>query len=139
MTLPELLHSLSDEERDFISKADYGRESELHRKALDSLISRNGVVDLDSEIWYPYEVIELTKNSLVRGHAREFSACLGIVIANVNSGADNRNDLDLLRGIFSNSLAKLPDSLAEILADILAAPQQQAEHAGDGKPDPASS
>lgn len=127
MPLPELLHSLSDVERNFIADADYGRKSDLHRKALDSLITRNGEVDLDSEIWYPYEVIELTKNSLVPGHEREFSACLGIVIANVNSGADNRNDVDWLRSIFSNSWAQLPDSLAEMLADLLTAPQHQAE------------
>jgi hypothetical protein len=123
MTLPELLHSLTDSERDYIAHADYGREVDIHRRALDSLIRRDGNVDLDSEIWYPYEVIELTKNSLPKGHEREFAACLGIVIMNVRSGADNRNELDWLMSSFMGYSAKLPEPLVEMLTDLLTEPQ----------------
>lgn len=133
MTLPELLQSLTDSERAYISHADYGREADLHRRALDSLIGRGGKVDLDSGIWYPYEVIELTKNSLPKGHEREFSACLGIVIMNVRSGADNRYDPDWLMSSVMGYSAKLPKPLVGMLGDLLTEPQ-----AGAGKPNPVS-
>ena len=137
MTLPELLHSLSDSERNYICDADYGRDTERHRKALDLLISRDGKVDLESEIWYPYEVIELTKNSLPKGHEREFAACLGIVILNVRSGADNRNDFEWLMSSVTGYARKLPDPLVEMLTELLTEPQ--AEQDGDRKPDLAPS
>ena len=133
MTLPELLHSLSDAERDYICHADWGEEADIHRKALDSLITRDGKVDLDSELWYPYEVIELTKNSLPKGHEREFAACLGIVIMNVRSGADNRNDLDWLMSTVAGYAERLPDPLVEMLTGLLTEPQ--AEQGVDRKPD----
>jgi hypothetical protein len=120
MTLTELLDSLTDQERNFISAADYARDVELHRKALDLLISRRGVVDMPLEYWYPYEVIELSKHHPSRGHEREFAACLGIVITNVLSGADNRNDFDWLRGTYLKYGPKLPSDLAEMLSQLLA-------------------
>lgn len=137
MTLPELLNSLTDAEREYIAHADYGRDADQHRNAIDSLISREGHVDLESEIWYPYEVIELSKNILSKGHEREFSACLGIVIMNVRSGADNRNDLDWLMATFTQYSPKLSESLVEMLTDLLTEPQ--AEQGDASKPDTAVS
>jgi hypothetical protein len=133
MKLPELLRSLSDGERDFISKLDYNRDSDRHRKALDALIERKGAANLDTEIWYPYEVIELSKNILEKDHEREFAACLGIVIANVISGEDNCNDLERLTELYCKYSEALPFELSTMLSDLLT--EAQAEQGGAGQPE----
>ena len=64
MTLPELLMSLSGAERDYIAMTDYGNDVEKHREQLDIVIARGGTVDLETQYWFPYEVIELRKNQM---------------------------------------------------------------------------
>ena len=89
MTLAELLESLMGHERDFIAGLNFGYDADQHREALDEVIAKGGDVDFDSKgYWYPYEVIELGKNWLQSGHAREYAACLGIVLRNIERGED---------------------------------------------------
>ena len=99
MLLAELLESLSSAERDYIAGHDWGQEIGRPRKELDNVISRGGLIDLDNQLWYPYECIELGKNFLRAGHEREYAACLGIVLLNMIDGTDNRNDIDSIFGL----------------------------------------
>src|SRR5690349_20452564 len=95
MTLSQLLRSMSDAERDFIAGLDYGAERKLHRAALDTVIEHDGEVIFDTQgAWYPYEVIELGKNWLQEGHEREYAACMGIVLRNIQSGRDRCNHVE---------------------------------------------
>jgi hypothetical protein len=120
MNLSQLLHSLSDSERDFIAGLDYGAEKEAHRKALDSVIEHAGDVDFDAQgYWYPYEVIELGKNWLQEGHAREFAACMGIVLRNIETGRDRTNDLEDILTQHYDSIRQLPTGLREMLDALI--------------------
>ena len=95
MNLSQLLQSLSDVERDFIANLDYGADSGKHRAALDAVIERRGDVDFETKgVWYPYEVIELGKNCLKEGHEREYAACMGIVLKNIEAGRDRLNSIE---------------------------------------------
>src|SRR5436189_3725954 len=92
MTLPQLLTSLSDAERDYIAITDYGNDAEKHREQLNVVIDRGGAVDMKKQYWFPYEVIQLRKNHLEAGHEREFAACAGIVLKNIVDGSDRFDD-----------------------------------------------
>lgn len=120
MNLPELLHSLSDSERNFIANLDYGSDREHHRVALDVVIGQEGVVDFNAQgFWYPYEVIELGKNWLQEGHEREYAACMGIVLKNIATGGDRCNDLDDILEYHYDSLKTLPCELRRLLDAII--------------------
>ena len=54
MNLCQLLHSLSDSERDFIAGLDYGADREAHRRALDTVIEHAGEMDFKAQgYWFP--------------------------------------------------------------------------------------
>jgi hypothetical protein len=119
MTLSQLLQSLTGAERDFIASLNYGMDAEQHRSALDAVIATNGLIDFRSQgYWYPYEVIELGKNWLQDGHEREYAACLGIVLRNIECGADISNDLDWIVETQADSISKLPDELKLMVTDL---------------------
>jgi hypothetical protein len=120
MNLSQLLHSLSDSERDFIAGLDYGNDREAHRAAFDIVIDQAGNVDFDVQgCWYPYEVIELGKNWLQEGHEREFAACMGIVLRNIEIGRDRMNDLEDILAQHYDSIRQLPTGLREVLDSLI--------------------
>ena len=120
MTLSQLLHSLSDSERDFIAGLDYGVDREVHRAALDTVIQREGEVDFDAQgFWHPYEVIELGKNWLQEGHEREYAACMCMVLRNIEAGRDRCNDLDGILDQHYSSVQSLPDELREVIDELI--------------------
>jgi hypothetical protein len=116
MTLSQLLQSLSDVERDFIANLDYGADSGKHRTALDAVIERHGDVDFETQgVWYPYEVIELGKNCLKEGHEREYAACMGIVLKNIESGRDRVNDIEHILAQHDDTVRALPCDMRDML------------------------
>jgi hypothetical protein len=120
MNLCQLLHSLSDSERDFIAGLDYGADREAHRRALDTVIEQAGEVDFEAQgSWFPYEVIELGKNGLQQGHEREFAACLGIVLRNIETGRDLSNDLEYILTQQYESVQKLPPELRALMDSLI--------------------
>jgi hypothetical protein len=119
MNLASLLESLTNDERDFIAGLDYGNGAELHRSALDEVIAFSGIVDFESKgYWYPYEVIELGKNWLQEGHEREYAACLGIVLKNIETGGDRSNDLEWIIENQADSISQLPSELQAIVSEL---------------------
>jgi hypothetical protein len=120
MNLSQLLQSLSDSERDFIAGLDYGADRQTHRKALDTVIAHLGDVNFDVEAyWFPYEVVELGKNWLQQGHEREFAACMGIVLRNIETGRDRSNDLDYILTQHYDSVQQLPAELREMIDSLI--------------------
>ena len=49
MTIPTLLESLTNDEREFIARLDYGNELDKHRAALDAVIASGGIVDFKEQ------------------------------------------------------------------------------------------
>ena len=95
---------------------DYGADRGTHRAALDAVIERQGEVDFDTQgFWYPYEVIELGKNWLQEGHEREYAACMGIVLRNIEAGRDRSNDLEDILAQHYDSIRALPHDLHEMI------------------------
>lgn len=120
MKFSQLLQSLSASERDFIAALDYGADREAHRAALDTVIEHVGDVDFDVQgYWYPYEVIELGKNWLQEGHEREFAACMGIVLHNIQAGRDRSNDLEYILTQHYDSIQQLPAELRELIDSLI--------------------
>jgi hypothetical protein len=120
MTLTSLLESLTNDERDFIAGLDYGSGSNSHRSALDDVIASGGLVDFDlAGNWYPFEVIELGKNWLQAGHEREYAACLGMFLKNIESGADELNELEWIVENQSDSISRLPDELNNLITALI--------------------
>ncbi|NJK93426.1 MAG: hypothetical protein HC904_17385 [Blastochloris sp.] len=119
MTLPSLLESLTNDEREFIAELDYGNDADQHRCALDEVIASNGIVDFKSQgYWHPYEVIELGKNWLQVGHEGEYAACLGIVLKNIEIGSDQSNDLEWIIENQTNSISQLPSELQAMITEL---------------------
>jgi hypothetical protein len=92
---------------------------EEHRRQLDSVIALGGSVDMKLQCWYPYEVIELCKNSLEAGHEREFAACAGIVLHNMLLGNDKGSDIDWMLQRITPYKEALPAELLTMLNDLL--------------------
>ncbi|MFM2242060.1 MAG: hypothetical protein RLZ97_915, partial [Verrucomicrobiota bacterium] len=88
--------------------------------ALDAVIERGGDVDFATQgVWYPYEVIELGKNCLKEGHEREFAACPGVVLHNIETGRDLHNDLDHILTQQSESVQQLPSELRALMDSLI--------------------
>lgn len=118
MTAPELLESLTEAELRFIAGLDYGADFERHLGALRRVVARGGAVQMDSEIWFPYEVIELGKNDLKEHHEREYAACMAIVLQNIASGADGMNDASRIIETQLDSIALLPAELQNLVLSL---------------------
>jgi hypothetical protein len=119
MNLSEFLASLSDEERKFISGLDYHDRQDEHRIALDRVIERNGDLDMEAELWCPYEVIELGKNWLQDSHEREFVACAAIVLHNLIRGVDKMNDVEISMSVVLEFFDQLKIEHQELLEPLL--------------------
>jgi hypothetical protein len=133
MNLSELLNSLSEFERDFIAGLDYGADREIHRAELDAVIHRGGDLDFDKQgNWYPYEVIELGKNWLQQGHEREYAACMGIVLRNIETSADRSNDVEYILTQHYDSVRALPSELREMIDSQIERIIQKSEPGGAG-------
>jgi hypothetical protein len=118
MIASEFLNSLTEAELSFIAALDYGSGAERHLKALSEVIARGGAVRMETEFWYPYEVIELGMNHLQKDHEREYAACMAIVFLNLASGEDLMNDVSyILESQFEN-IASLPMDLQEMLLSL---------------------
>ena len=111
MTIEQLLNSLDEEERDYIANRDYGNDAEKHREQLDAVIQRGGAIDMATQYWFPYEVIELCKNQLEDGHEREFAACAGIVFKSMLEGIDKSSDIDWILDCITPQIPRLPTEL----------------------------
>ena len=119
MTLTSLLKSLTNNERDFIAQLDYRQDSDQHRSALDDVISADGLVDFEAMgCWCPYEVIELGKNWLQEGHEREYAACLGVVLLNIERGTDTTNELEWIIENQSDAISQLPSELKTMITEF---------------------
>jgi hypothetical protein len=92
--LANFLASLSDSERDYIASLDCNREADEHRRQFDIVIANGGHVDFDTQLWHPYEVLDLGKHCMSKGHEREFVACNSIVLLNISTGKDICNQVD---------------------------------------------
>lgn len=114
------LNSLTPAERDFISHLDYGQDYARHHAELNRVIANGGRVDMDCQLWHPYEVVELGKNWLQPGHEREFVACALIVLRNVIEGNDRVNELDNGLEVVADSVSELPEELRELVEPLLA-------------------
>jgi hypothetical protein len=119
MNLPEFLASLTNEEREFISGLDYHDRQDEHRKALDRVIERNGNIDLETELWCPYEVIELGKNWRQDSHEREFVACAAIVLHNIIKGVDEMNDVEISMSVVMENFIELKIEHQKLLEPLL--------------------
>jgi hypothetical protein len=116
--LADFLASLSEAERDYIANLDYEREVDEHRRQLDIVIAKGGAVDLENQLWYPYEVIDLGKHCLFKGHEREFVACNGIVLLNLSRGNDRSNDVEWVLLNFLTYRPVLDQKLAEMIKEL---------------------
>ena len=118
MTLAELLTSLTEAERNYIAQRDYGNDAQKHREQLDVVIERGGAIDLATQYWFPYEVIELCRNHLEDGHEREFAACAAIVLKNILDGSDKSNDIDWMVENVAPEIRRLPHELQLLLNEL---------------------
>jgi hypothetical protein len=119
MNFEELLNSLSGDERSYIANRDYGNDEEKHRDQLDIVIQRGGAVDMATQYWFPYEVIELCKNDLEEGHEREFTSCVGIILKNMLDDNDKANDIDFVLDCITPQIPKLPPELTFLVNQFI--------------------
>ena len=114
-----LIKSISESELAFISKADYGQESQRHIEELKKLIfEQNGIVNADQS-WFPYEVIELSRWSLKEGHEHEFAISNVIIALSILGGTDNTNSVEYMFDRLSNEYERLPLELRSVVVNIL--------------------
>jgi hypothetical protein len=118
VTSSDLLNSLTEAELRFIAGLDYGMDLERHLNALRQVITRGGIVEMDTEVWFPYEVIELGKNCLEKHHEREYAACMTIVLQNIASGADRMNDASYIIETQLENIALLPSQLQNLVLSL---------------------
>lgn len=129
--LAEFLASLSDSERDYISNLDYNRDADVHRRQLDVVIANEGKVDFDTQLWYPYEVLDLGKHCMFRGHEREFVACNVIVLLNISKGNDICNEVDWVFPNFMTYKAELDADLVTMVEKLGQLAKTQCEQSVD--------
>jgi putative intracellular protease/amidase len=111
----DFLTSLSEVERNYLAHLDNERDVVEHREQLDALIAAGGYANLDSQHWYPYEVIDLGKHFLENGQERVFVACNGIVLLNISTGEDKCNDIDYIIPNFRSFASKIPEDLVAMI------------------------
>ena len=116
MIFRDFLATITEAERDFVSRLDYGQKHEEHRRALDRVIANGGVVDTASQgVWFPMEVLELGRNFLQPGHEREFVLCAGIVLQTGRT-ADEAEDMVVNH---ADEIRRLPEDLKLMLEAMI--------------------
>lgn len=114
----EFVKSITDDELDYISRADSDDE-EIHKSALKSLIFDQDCVRHDDQYWHPYECVELRRWTCYPGHEREFAICNIIIAISITSGADGSNDPDDMLTTIAEEYDKLPSNLRELVLNSL--------------------
>ncbi|MBK9578571.1 MAG: hypothetical protein IPO40_15955 [Fibrobacteres bacterium] len=70
---------------------------------------------METEYWYPYEVIELGAGHLQEGHEREFTACILMVLFNIASGQDAVRDQEEFIDDRMDAIVSLPPPLRALV------------------------
>ena len=115
----EIVKGITEGELEYISNADYGLDAKKHKEALKTLIHVQNCVIQDSQYWFPYEVVELTRWFCKEGHEREFAMCNIIIALSIIAGADGDNDPRYMLEEIAPEYEKLPASLKEPVLNIL--------------------
>src|SRR6476660_5029035 len=63
--------------------------------------------------------LKMPKNWLQEGHEREYAACMGIVLRNIETGRDRSNDLDYILTQDYESIQQLPAELRELIDSLI--------------------
>jgi hypothetical protein len=129
-TFADFLTSLSDGDRDYIASLENENDVGKHREQLDAVIANGGLVDLDTQYWHPYEVIDLGKHILVKGHEGAFVACNGIVLLNIFTGKDKSNEVDWVLPNFLIYSSLLDRDLVSMIEELVQPAITQSEQDG---------
>jgi hypothetical protein len=122
MKFEDFIASITDAERDFIARLDYGQDCDTHRKAIDKAIANGGIVDTAAQgVWFPLEVFDLGKNALEPGHEREYALCMGIVLKTGFIGDEAEQCIDYQM----DNIKSLPDDLRTMIEEMLIASIQE--------------
>jgi len=90
----DIINTITESEIEYVAGLEGGQDIQLHAEALKAVVfSQDGKIK-QSQMWYPYEVIETCSHSLEKGHEREFFLCTLLVLHNVEQGADTHTDLE---------------------------------------------
>jgi hypothetical protein len=108
-----LIKSVSENELLYIAALDYEQECSQHLAALRKVVFEQDGIISASQIWHPYEVIELGANSFKAGHEREFAICTLMVIQAVAAGVDLSTDLSAKFSARTQDYDALPSTLKE--------------------------
>jgi hypothetical protein len=136
--LADFLTSLPDSERDYIASLDNNKDVAKHREQLDVVIAKGGTVDLASQCWHPYEVIDLGKHLLTEGHEKAFVACNGIVLLNISTGNDRCNDVDWVLPNFLTFGPQLDQDHVTMVKELGQRAKRQTEQDEPQQPPPAA-
>lgn len=112
-----LISTITESELLYIAGLDYGSDLEQHYKALRSVIFEQDGEFREGQAWFPYEVVELGKNSPQPSHEREFVICTLLVINAVKSRFDTWSDLTYIFDSMSHYYQQLPRELSAILVE----------------------
>ena len=115
----DIAKSVTEGELEYISKADYGQDSGIHKEALRKLIFEQHCIVNDDQYWFPYEVVELTRWRCKEGHEREFAICNIIIALSILAGTDLSNDPSDMIDTIAPEYDKLPEELRETVINIL--------------------
>ena len=113
------IESITEAELNYIAAADYGRDTDKHKNALNDLIFlQNGIVQ-KGQYWYPYEVVELNRWSCKKGHEREFAICHLIIALSIMAGTDISNSAAHMLETLQNEYHKLPKQLYKLVVNTM--------------------
>jgi len=112
-----LIYSITESELRLIAEADHAQDIEKHYQALKYLIFENRGIYTQELYWYPYEVIELSRWGLKKGHEREFAISNCIIAQSVIAGADISNDPNFMLSELMPSYIELPAELSKYVIE----------------------
>lgn len=113
----KLIFSITEDELRFIAHADRAQDIEKHYLALKHLIFEKQGIYSQELYWYPYEVVELTRWGLEKGHEREFAISNCIIAQSIIAGTDGSNDTDFMLAQLMPSYVELPDQLSKLVIE----------------------
>ena len=109
----EFIRSITEDEIEFISKLDYEQDSSEHAAALRKVIFEQSGKVLESQYWFPLEVLELGANDLISGHEREFTICTLLVL--LNSPDEKYEKLESSASYYD----QLPEEYRDLILQVL--------------------
>ena len=113
----KLIFSITENELRFIAHADRAQDIEKHYLALKHLIFEKQGIYSQELYWYPYEVVELSRWGLKKGHEREFTIANCIIAQSIIAGTDGSNDTDFMLAQLMPSYVELPDELSKLVIE----------------------